>query len=178
MDAFEIKDILDSFEIICDTREQNTPKADERYKAFGVPYQKATLGYGDYCGNIILPERGSLYNTSTTIQPAFVIERKNSLDELAMCFTRDRNRFRKEFERAAEHGARMILLVENATWEAIDAHRYRSRFTPAAFNASLTAWTIRYNITPIFCKADSSGKRIKEFLYRDMKERLEGGEFG
>lgn len=178
MDAFEIKDILNTFEIICDTREQATPKAEERYKAFGVPFKRATLGYGDYCGNIILPEFGSLYDTSETIHPRFVIERKNSLDELAMCFTRDRKRFRREFERAAEQHAKVILLVENATWEAIDAHRYRSRFTPAAFNASLVAWSIRYNVTPIFCKADSSGKRIKDFLYRDMKERLEGGEFG
>jgi len=30
----------------------------------------------------------------------------------------------------------------------------------------------------VFCKADTSGALIKEILYRDMKERLERGEYG
>jgi hypothetical protein len=42
--------------------------------------------------------------------------------------------------------------------------------------ASLMAWTVRYNLRPIFCKAETSGALIKEILYRDMKERLERGE--
>ena len=148
--------MLNTFQILVDNREQATPKAVERYKSFGVPYKRATLNYGDYCG----------------------IERKMSLDELAMCFTRGRDRFRREMERAASNGSTVYLLVENATYEGIIKHRYRSRFSPSAFLASLTAWTVRYNLRPIFCKADTSGQLIKEILYRDMKERLERGEYG
>ena len=101
-----------------------------------------------------------------------------SLDELAMCFTRGRDRFRREFERASAAGAKVFLLVENGSWEAIMKHRYRSRFNAKAFEATLTAWTVRYNIVPLFCKADTSGELIREILYRDMKERLERGEYG
>lgn len=177
MNGYEITEALSSFRIIADTREQTTPKARERFKAFGVPVERATLRYGDYCGQITLPG-GPLLDTSVTVKPACVIERKMSLDELTMCFTRGRDRFRREFERASEAGAKVYLLTEGGSWEAIINHRYRSKFNPAAFLASLTAWCVRYNMTPLFCKAGSSGTLIKEVLFRDLKERLERGEYG
>ena len=177
MDNFEIQEVLKSFEIIADSREQNTPRARERFASFGVPVQRATLSYGDYCGNITLPD-GALYDTSNTLSPACVIERKMSADEAASCFTRGRDRFQREFERAASKQSKVYLLIENASWESIMNHRYRSKYHPAAFLASLTAWSIRYNLTPIFCKSQTSGRLIKEILYRDIKERLERGEFG
>ena len=177
MDSFETREILNTFSIIADTREHNTGKASERFKSFGAPVRRATLSYGDYCANVIRAG-GPLYDTSRTVKPACVIERKMSLDELAGCFTSGRDRFRREFERAAEMGAKIYLLTENGSWEGIMNHRYRSHFNPKAFLASLVAWSVRYNMTPLFCKADVSGKMIKEILYRDMKERLEHGEFG
>ena len=168
---------LNTFQILVDNREQATPKAVERYKSFGVPYKRATLNYGDYCGIITLND-SEIYDTAHSVKASCVIERKMSLDELAMCFTRGRDRFRREMERAASNNSTVYLLVENATYEGIIKHRYRSRFSPSAFLASLTAWTVRYNLRPIFCKADTSGQLIKEILYRDMKERLERGEYG
>ena len=170
-------EVLNTFQILVDNREQATPKAVERYKSFGVPYKRATLNYGDYCGIITLND-SDIYDTAHSVKASCVIERKMSLDELAMCFTRGRDRFRREMERAASNNSTVYLLVENATYEGIIKHRYRSRFSPSAFLASLTAWTVRYNLRPIFCKADTSGQLIKEILYRDMKERLERGEYG
>lgn len=178
MNPIEIEEALQSFTIIVDTREQITPKAEDRLKAFGVPSQRATLSYGDYCGNAVVPGRGLIHDVSTTISAPCVIERKMGLDELASCFTRGRDRFRREFERAASCGAKVYLLVENASWEAIENHRYRSKFNPAAFKGSLVSWMVRYSITPVFCKSGYSGVLIKEILYRDMKERLERGEYG
>ena len=49
MDAFEVREALDSFRICVDTREQDTPKARERLKSFGVESLRQTLSYGDYC---------------------------------------------------------------------------------------------------------------------------------
>ena len=170
-------EVLNTFQILVDNREQATPKAVERYKSFGVPYKRATLNYGDYCGIITLND-SEIYDTAHSVKASCVIERKMSLDELAMCFTRGRDRFRREMERAASNNSTVYLLVENATYEGIIKNRYRSRFSPSAFLASLTAWTVRYNLRPIFCKADTSGQLIKEILYRDMKERLERGEYG
>lgn len=176
MDHFETDSILKSFSIIVDTREQNTPRAEKRYKDLGVKYTKAVLDYGDYTYNIELPS-GKLHDTSRRVRGKCVIERKQNLDELAMCFTRSRDRFRKEFLRAKEADAKVFLLIENGSLDLLLKGQYRSRFHPAAFLASLMAWSIRYNMTPIFCEMEHSGRIIKEILYRDCKERLERGEF-
>ena len=177
MDHFEIAETLATFRILVDRREQETPKAVERYQSFGVPYEKATLSYGDYCG-IITVNGSDIMDISKRISASCVIERKMSLDELAMCFTRGRDRFRREMERAMLMDATVYLLIEGGSYEAIINHRYRSKFNSKSFLASLTAWTVRYNLRPIFCKAGTSGALIKEILYRDIKERLEKGEYG
>lgn len=177
MDHFEVKEVLETFRIIADTREQMTPKATDRFEALGVPIERATLSYGDYAANITLPG-GPVCDTSATISAKCVIERKMSLDELAGCFTRGRDRFRREFERASANNAKVYLLVEDASMEGIMNHRYRSRYNPAAFMASFVAWCVRYDLTPIMCRSASSGAVIREILYRDMKERLERGEYG
>ena len=177
MEPYEIDEALKTFSVICDTREQDTPKARKRFKALGVPVERATMSYGDYCGNVILDGK-PLHITSSKVSAPAVIERKMSLDELAGNFGRDRKRFQREFERARDAGARVYLLVENASWEAILNHRYKSRLHPNAFMASLVAWAVRYGAVPVFCKEASSGRVIKEILYRDMKERLERGEYG
>lgn len=178
MTIFDQKAVLDSFEILHDSREQDTDRARKRYKSFGVPHQRAVLNYGDYTYNATLPDGNKIYDIATTLSPACVVERKMNLDELANCFTQGRQRFQREFERAQEHGSRIYLLCENASWENLLNGKYRSRFHANAFAASITAWMIRYNANLIFCKEETSGRLIREILYRDLKERLERGEFG
>lgn len=179
MDRFEIEDTLKTFRVIADTREQITNRAAERFAALGDDLERATLDYGDYCGNITLPDGRPLHDTSVNrIYPACAIERKMSLDELAGCFTRGRDRFQREFERARAAGASVYILIEGGDWEKIQRHAYRSRFHPKAFRASITAWMVRYGAAPIFCKPGTSGELIREILYRDIKERLEKGEYG
>lgn len=177
MDIFEQKSVLDTFSILIDTREQPTERAKKRYESFGVPYQRATLSYGDYAYNAVLPDGSTIYNISDTIKPKCVVERKMNLDELAGCYTRSRQRFQREFERAQENDCRIYLICENANWENLLNGKYRSKLHPNSFMASEIAWMVRYNMNVIFCKEETSGKLIKEILYRDLKERLERGEF-
>lgn len=176
MNALEIEGILKTFRIIVDTREQVTPKSSHRYKSFGVPYERGTLRYGDYSANITIGD-SPVYDLEQPIYSKCVIERKMSLDELAICFTSGRDRFEKEFQRAQENGAKAILMIENGSYEKIQRHEYRSRFNPNSFLASLTAWSVRYDINIVFCQSMTSGMLIKEFLFRDIKERLTRGEF-
>lgn len=178
MDIFEQKAVLESFEILVDTREQDTERARDRYKRMNVPVIRAKLNYGDYTYNCTLPDGKPLFDVDAPINPLCSIERKMSLDELALCLGKDRKRFQREFDRAADAGARVILLVEDANWENLINGRYRSRLNANAYLGSLSAWMTRYGIQVIFCKAETSGRLIKEFLYRDLKERLERGEFG
>ena len=121
----------------------------------------------------MLPDGRKIYDDSKTIEPACVIERKMDLAELSNCFTHGRERFQREFERAANNGCRIYLI-----WENLLNGKYRSKFNPNAFTASSVAWMVRYNLNLIFCKEETSGRLIKEILYRDLKERLENGQYG
>lgn len=177
MDIFEQKKVLESFQILVDSREQETERAKKRYQSFEVPYHRATLNYGDYTYNAVLPDGNKIFDLDKTIIPFCTVERKMSLDELAGCFTRSRERFKNEFEKAADHECRIFLICENSSWENLLNGKYRSKFNANAFLASSVAWMIRYNMNVIFCKEETSGKLIKEILYRDLKERLERGEF-
>lgn len=177
MTHFEEMEILKSMEILVDTREQVTPKANQRYNSFGVPYSRTTLSYGDYAANFTLLDGSKLYDISNTINPICVVERKMNLDELAQCFTHSRDRFEREFQRAVDNGCFIHLICEDGSYERIQGHKYNSKFPPKAFLASITAWERRYNIHFHFCSSLESGRLIKEFLYRDMKERIERGEF-
>lgn len=173
MTPFEVDECMKTFTIISDTREQQTDRTKWRYESMGVPVRRATLSYGDYCGNVLLPSGNWMYDETSTITPKCIVERKFALDELASCFTHGRDRFQREFQRAIDNQARIFLLVENANWENLLNGKYRSKFHPNAFAASLESWMMKYNINLIFCKEETSGRLIKDLLYREMKHRLE-----
>jgi len=177
MNTYDKLAMLDSMKILVDSREQQTERSRKRYESFGVPYERATLSYGDYTYNAQLPNGEWLYKPGVTVAAPLVIERKMNLDELANCFTHSRKRFEREFQRAKDHNARVFLLCEDATWENLINGKYRSKFNSNAYLASLCAWIVRYDLCFINCKAESTGKIIKEFLYRDLSERIDRGEF-
>ena len=166
----DLMDALDNMVLIVDTREQDTPRARARYKSFRR-YEREKLDFGDYSAKIYLPDE-----TVYSLADKAVIERKMSLDELCQCYTHDRERFEREFERAHEKGAKTYLLVENATWEKVYSGAYRSKMRPTALVASLLAWLCRYSCTVIFCKPETTGSLIRDILYREAKDRLEAME--
>ena len=177
MTTYEKLEMLDSLTVLVDSREQPTERARKRYEALGSPYRRATLSYGDYTYNAKKPNGEWLFDEGQTISAPIVIERKMSLDELASCFTHSRERFKREFERAKEHNAKVYLLVEDATWENLLNGKYRSKFNAKAYLASLCSWIVRYDLCFINCKAESTGRIIKEFFYRDLLARIDNGEF-
>ena len=61
------------------------------------------------------------------------------------------------------------FMLPNGEW----LHELNTRVFP--YFASITAWQARYRIQTIFCKSETSGRIIKEILYRELKERLEQG---
>lgn len=176
MHPVDIKAALESAEVLVDTREQITGRAERRLKSLQLPYKRCTLKFCDYAINCTLPDGSQLYDTSRTVMPhTAVIERKMSLDELEGCLTRSRDRFEREFTRARDAGAPIYLLIEGATWENILTGNYRSRMHPKAFECSLTTLMVRYDLHLIFCREATSGELIREILMRDLRERLNNG---
>jgi len=172
MTPFEISGALETLTLLVDTREQDTLYFRRRMKQTGIPYIRRKLEFGDYSAACVL-EDGQELDFSGSV----AIERKMSLDELCQCYTKGRKRFEREFLRAKEAGAKLYLLIEGGSWEKALLGDYRSRMAPNAFVASLTAWLARYDCQVIFCDAGSTARIIREILYREVKERLERGDF-
>lgn len=156
--------------LIIDTREQDTDRLRRRIKQTGLSFVRQKLDFGDYSAKTTL-DNGTEFDISSSVS----IERKMNLDELCACYCKGRKRFTREFERAKSAGAKVYLLIENANWEKAYNGSYRSKMSPQALTASLFAWLARYNCQIVFCKEETSGKIIREILYREMKERLENG---
>jgi len=178
MDAFEIENCLKSMQILIDSNEQQTAQARRRYSNFSVPYLRQKLDYGDYTYNFMLPNGRPLYDVNERIHGDIVIERKMSLTELSGNLCQEKARFKREFQRAADHGAKVYLLVEDASWEKLVHGRYNTKFHPNAYLASLLGIMAEYDISPIFCQQELSGKLINDILYRELKKRLERGDYG
>lgn len=168
--AYEIKEALENIKILVDTREQPNERFKKRVASFGCPWERCKLDFGDYSVAADLDSR------RISLQDDIVIERKMNIDELCGCYCHSRARFEREFERAQQAGAKIIMLIENATWEKVYAGTYRSLMQPQALTASMLTWLARYNCQLVFCKPETSGKLIHDILYRELKERLERGD--
>jgi ERCC4-type nuclease len=171
MHPIDIESTLKTMKIVIDTREQTTEQSKRRYADFGVPWERGKLDFGDYSAVFTLPD-GSKFDLRKTV----AVERKMSLDELCGCYTHDRARFEREFERAKAVNAKIVLLIEEASWEKAYNGKYRSKMQPQALVASMLAWLARYDCQIIMCRAELSGRIIHDVLYREAKERLENME--
>lgn len=148
-----------------DTREQPTKNLVKRL-SFLQPNVRETLNAGDYTAKTLLPDGTWFY------VPA-AVERKMSLTEIAGNFTRERERFKAEFNRARENGIRLYLLIEQASWESAYAGFYRSQLKPQSMVASLLTWSARYGCMISMCeRADTGGKLIRDILHYEMREAL------
>lgn len=130
-------------------------------------YEIKKLDFGDYSAKIQLDNQITI-----SLEDKVVIERKASLDELAINITKDRPRFEREFQRAKDKNAKVFLLIENASWWDIIAHHYRSQLNPKSFTATLLAWQCRYNITVSFIQENLSGMFIKGTMFYALRDYL------
>lgn len=168
MTHFEIDNSLKTMRLLSDTREQLTDRYKRRIAQIGLPCARRKLNAGDYSCDCLLPD-GSIYDLSGQV----AIERKMDLDELCMCFGRERKRFEKEFERAKDAGIKIYLLVENGTWEMAYGGRYKSLMKPQSLIASIDAFRARYGVQLDFCREETTGLLIRDILYRELKHHLE-----
>lgn len=156
---------LESMVVLVDTREQDNRALRQRIRQIGSPCERAKLDAGDYSAKFMV-------NGEWLTIPV-AIERKMSLDELAGNFCRGRARFKREFERAAEAGVKMYLLVEGGEWLKLYRHNYASKMSERSFIGSILAWLARYDCQILFCDRMVTGYLIRDVLYREGKEMLE-----
>lgn len=155
--------------LLVDSREK--PKAIKtilkEFEREGVPYSVTKLFIGDY------QDYGN---------PFLIIDRKQSIQELAANCTRDHERFKRELERAKAVGARLIILVEQNRYKDRDKWIHVETIEDIMLWSSphttirgekvfrvLRAWMAKYDIDVVFCDKRQTGKKILELIYGNEK---------
>ena len=95
-------------------RDRDTPRLRLRLKKMECPYERQKLDFGDYSAKFRLPT-GDWWSLAGRV----AVERKMSLDELCQCYTRSRDRFTREFERAAGMGAKKMCIRDSILTEVM-----------------------------------------------------------
>lgn len=151
--------------LLIDTREK--PKAIQgiirTIERMGIPYERTKLLFGDYQD----------YN-----RPQIVVDRKQSIQELAQNCSRDHVRFRAELERAKKAGATLVVLVEQNRYKDGDEWRHVEDIADLMYWTSphttirgekvyrvLRGWMAKYPLEVRFCDKRNTGKRILEIIY-------------
>lgn len=165
MTAYEVEKALSTMRILVDTREQPTPQSRARYEAFGVPWRRQKLDFGDYSAEF------EVEGKTVSLAGIIAVERKMGFGEIASNFCRERARFAAEFDRAKAAGGKIVLIVEGGNWEQAYRGKYRSQMSPASLIASLLTWEARYNSPVFICTQATTGRLIHDVL------RYEGREF-
>ena len=131
-------------------------------------------------------ERGINYSISKLFigdymeysNPLLVVDRKQSIQELASNCTRDHARFRNELERAKAVGAKLVILVEQNRyydrdkWIQVcnieDLMLWSSPHTTIRGEKVyrvLRSWCAKYDIEIQFCDKRQTGRKILEIIY-------------
>lgn len=159
----EMSNILSDITIIVDTREQKNQHLIDYFKENNIKYTIQKLDTADY--SFVLPNYPELM-----MDKKILVEKKNSLDEISGNFTKDRERFTREFERITDE--KIHLVIEEATWKKLNNHSYRSQLAPRSFMASLLTWNIRYNCPVWFVGKSESPALIYGIMYYELLEKL------
>ena len=163
--------------IYVDTREK--PKAIKGlltyFKGHSVTYEVKKLDFGDYMD----PK-----------YPEIVIDRKQNIGELAKNVgTKDRERFKREIQRARDAGAHLVILVEQDRYkdrdewihvESIsDLLRWSDPHTTVRgekIYRILISWTAKYPLSVVFCDRRYTGPTIMKILYERKSKGNNNGD--
>lgn len=153
--------------LLCDSREK--PKAIKtilrQFDEEGITYSVTKLFIGDY---------------QDYANPFLIVDRKQSIAELAKNCTADHERFKRELERAKSVGATLVILVEQNRYKDRDNWIHVETIEDLMLWSSphttiigekvyrvLRAWCSKYDLDVQFCDKRQTGKRILEILYDD-----------
>lgn len=163
----EMENILKSLFLLVDTREQPTEAYFKRIKSVGLPSRRQKLDFGDYsCG--FYAQDGS----EVLLDKEIAIERKMNIDEICGNFTKGRDRFAREFERAIKSSAKIHLIVENGNYEKVINGKYKSRLNSNSLLGSFIAFADRYDISVHFCKPETTPVLINKIFYYHVRNKL------
>lgn len=161
----QIGDILQSIVVIVDTREQKNQHILDWMDAHKIKYVVEKLDHGDY--SFYVTKEGYEH-----LSKRICIEKKNSLTEIAGNFTKGRERFHREFQRAKDSGTKFHLLIENTTWKKVVNESYRSNFSAQSMIGSILTFSNDYDVPVWFVGKDESPMLIYNIIYYGLRSIL------
>ena len=172
----EIDKISKNIVILIDTREQNNSHIKQFLDNKQIKYKVKKLDFGDYscmlsAGTFEGQERDIYFDRD------IVIERKNSIDEIAGNFKDDGTRLKTELAHLNKYEIKYYFFVEDPNYDInIRQGNYRSQYDPKAlYNRIKKSIEIRYNtfVRPI--SRDVIGSEIyntfSAYVYDVLKYR-------
>lgn len=160
----DYKDILQSITILVDTREKQWQHIEDVFRERGYNYRRQKLNAGDYSFEVTVD--GQLISFADTI----VIERKANLEECSNCFSGERDRFKREFDRIKAADTDCILIVEDASLSDIREHNYNTKMKPQSFEGTLWQWKWRYGYDIFFPQKHETGDYIYNVFWYYARE--------
>lgn len=169
----QAKEIIKSLVYLVDTREKANLHILDYFNEKKLKYKTRSLISGDY--SVMIPqncELGIMMDTYLNLDTTdgILIERKNSLEELAGNLGRNRDRFESELERMKK--AEKHLIIENGSWLKIMRGQYTSEVTSSAYYNSLLTFQTRYGLHIHTIDKIASGAIIRGILDNKVKEML------
>lgn len=165
----ELKALLKTMVILCDTREQANDHITGYLKKKEVPYQSKALSFGDY--SAMIPANAEMgIMRDLFFDQSVVIERKGSLEELSGNLTNGRERFKDELTRASK--AEFHLMIEGKSFSDIINHRYTTQFNEKAYMASLLSLQSEHGFNLAFIDRNDAGLYIYSFLYYHVRNKF------
>lgn len=164
----ELKKLLKSITILVDSREQKNEHILQWFDEHKIKYEIKKLDWGDY--SFYLPQNDEFsISRSTYYTEKISIERKASCDELIGNFANDRDRIEDEFLR---HKGKMILAIEDGTYNDIRNGKYQSKYNSKSAVGTLHSFFSRYEVPFIFLKKEDMGCFIYCTFYYYLREQI------
>jgi ERCC4-type nuclease len=170
---------IKSMRVIVDSREQENSHIIEYFNQKKIPFVKRKLEFADYSCEINSKLLGLQVEAEwLSFENHVVVERKNSIDEIAACVGSDRDRFEAEFKRVKAAGAKCVLLLEKFSFDHLfgDGQMFQksyTKMTPEQIAINVNTFIIRYGLHPITIVNNvHSGRIINNLLSRYAYELL------
>lgn len=150
-----------------DTQEKKISHITSFFKKNNINYTFEKLKYADYA----ILYKNILYTD-------LLIERKTNLEELSNNFCnrskiKNRDRFKKEFEKAKENNSKLLLMIEDDNLYNLITGRYNTNFKAISYVASILSWRNRYNFNLDFVTKETTGYWIYINLYYSLRNTLD-----
>lgn len=171
----ELETLLKNLVILVDSREQENSHIIKHFDSKKIRYRIKKIDQGDYSCLVESNEETKhiIGNRDIYFDNDFVIERKNSLDELAGNLSKDRNRIEDEMNRIKSKGIKLLFMLEDENGqENLRKGNYRSKYEPKALYGSIKSFESRYNFTISYISKTLIGAEIYAHCYYNAREYL------